>query len=155
MDQLVFLVALHGGAQLSLGDERDGSGLGPRFEVEALAQPVPWFSIGVVGSYYHFSDTLIGDGPGPTVTEHVTSLSTGIRAYVQSDHVFFGAGVLGEWRGDGEFRQTFGPEIVVGGNVAHLGKYRVQVLLAASADRPTFDWVEDFSFQIGVQRVVP
>jgi len=29
------------------------------------------------------------------------------------------------------------------------------VLLAASADRPTYDWVGDVSFEVGVQRVVP
>lgn len=104
----------------------------------------------------HFSDTLIADGRGPTFTEHVTSLAAGIRAYVQSDHVFFGASVLSEWRGDGEFRQTFGPELVFGGNVARIGEYRVQLLLTASADRPSgVDWVGDVSFQVGVQRVVP
>ncbi len=157
MDQLVFLLALHGGAQLSIGNETDGGGLGPRIEAEGLAQPVPWFSIGVVGSCYHFSDTLTADGPGPTFTEHVTSLAAGIRAYVQSDHVFFGAGIVSTWRNDSApgFHQAFGPELVIGGNMARIGKYRVQVLLAASADRPTDDWAGHFSFQVGVQRVVP
>jgi hypothetical protein len=146
-----WLFALHTGLLLSVGGS-ETNGAGEHVEAEALAQPAPWFAIGVVGSYGHYTGTN-PDDEGPVVTHTVHVLEGGLRADLQSRYVFFGAGVLGQWRDDAAsgFDQSFAGEVLLGGNVAHIGDYRVQLGLGAAASRPEDDWIFDLTLQLGVQ----
>jgi hypothetical protein len=170
MDQLLLLLALHGGAQTTsfLGDGDDGSGYrGPRFEAEGLVQPKPWFAVGLAASYSHATERGpepdVIDGPDYEMTNAVTFASVGIRAYLESEYVFLGLGVWSTWDRDafsamGVTSNSWGrfisPDVIVGGNVSRFGDYRVQLMADAALARPGFaDDVIQLSVMLGVQRV--
>jgi hypothetical protein len=168
MDQLVFLLALHAGVQATGFDGDESQYIGPRLEAEALLQPKSWFAIGLVGSYSHASDRGpepdVIDGPDYEMTEATTFASVGARAYLQSSYVFLGVGLWNTWdryaysaKGATSIHwdRFSTPELVVGSNVAHIGDYRVRVMVDAAWSRlVSLDDVIEISFMVGVQRVV-
>ena len=135
------LLALHGGMLVSNGGNNT-SGVGERIEAEALAQEASWFSFGAVGAYGHFSGTdPDAEGPGPFPDTPVHVLSGGLRAYVQStsSSSALACSASGATMSRSEAFTKASAELVVGGNLATIGDYRVQLLLDASVARPTGD----------------
>ena len=168
MDQLVFLLALHAGVQATSFQDDEGGYIGPRLEAEALLQPKSWFAVGLAGSYFHASERGpqpdVIDGPDYEMTEATTFASVGARAYLQSSYVFLGVGLWNTWdryaysaKGATSINwdRFSTPELVIGSNVAHIGDYRVRVMADAAWSRlVSLDDVFEFSFLVGVQRVV-
>lgn len=169
MEQLLLILALHGGGQHTSVDKDDGApdAGGPRLEVEAGVQPSRWFSASLTAAYWHYEDAGLYDGVTHSSYDLASShRAAGIRILVHPHPRLFLGGTL--WfdretesvssadaihNGSNVYSESY-LEWIAGGTVATLGDYELQAMVAFAAygRYDDLEHVEMGSIMIGVRR---